>query len=267
MQGRLSPIVDGRIQAFPWGNWQREFQAGKKIGFDSIEWTIDSKNYALNPIFSSVQEIRELIGNTGVKVSSLTNDYFMENPPWVVGRPFVKDALVKLIHAMSQIGAELLVIPLVDNSSIKGDKAKENSIVELFLDLCFELKRNRVKICFEVDLPPQSTSNFIEVFPSELFGINYDIGNSASLGYDPVTELSLYGHRVMNVHVKDRVYGGSTIKLGEGCADFLRIFELLEKLNYSYNYILQTARATDDDHESTLVYSKIFVEKFLGRNK
>jgi hexulose-6-phosphate isomerase len=191
----------------------------------------------------------------------------MENPPWVAGKSFVRDALVKLIHAMSQIGAELLVIPLVDNSSIKGDKAKEDLIIEIFLDLSYELKKKRVKICFEVDLPPQSTSNFIELFPSELFGINYDIGNSASLGYDPVTELTLYGHRVMNVHVKDRVLGGSTIKLGEGCADFLTIFELLEKLSYSYNYILQTARAIDDDHESTLVYSKLFVEKFLGRSK
>ena len=35
--------------------------------------------------------------------------------------------------------------------------------------------------------------------------VNYDSGNSASLGYDPTDEFAAYGERVGSVHIKDRV--------------------------------------------------------------
>ena len=45
------------------------------------------------------------------------------------------------------------------------------------------------------------------------------------LGYDYRKDFSAYGHRIFNVHVKDRIYRGSTVPLGEGDA----------KLNESLN--------------------------------
>jgi hexulose-6-phosphate isomerase len=32
MQGRLSPMIDGRIQSFPWDYWENEFSLAKEIG-------------------------------------------------------------------------------------------------------------------------------------------------------------------------------------------------------------------------------------------
>ena len=61
------------------------------------------------------------------------------------------------------------------------------------------------------------------------FGINYDTGNSASKGYDPIVELDLYGKYIDNIHLKDRIYKGSTVPLGEGNADFDTIFKKLKK--------------------------------------
>ena len=31
MQGRLSPLVDGKIQAFPWDHWQAEFPEAERL--------------------------------------------------------------------------------------------------------------------------------------------------------------------------------------------------------------------------------------------
>ena len=89
-----------------------------------------------------------------------------------------------------------------------------------------------------------------------MFGINYDIGNSASLGYNPCEELAAYGARIINVHVKDRLLGGRTVALGHGNADFEEVFSLLKNQGYRGNYILQTARADNDDHVGVL--SKYF---------
>ena len=52
-------------------------------------------------------------------------------------------------------------------------------------------------------MKPSELLKFIKNFDAN-FGVNYDTGNSASLGYDPSEEISVYGHRIINVHIKDR---------------------------------------------------------------
>ena len=53
MQGRLSKPRNRKIQSFPVDNWQREFELAATIGYNSIEWVIDSEGIEKNPLFSS----------------------------------------------------------------------------------------------------------------------------------------------------------------------------------------------------------------------
>ena len=41
MQGRLSPPVDGRIQAFPRVWWREEFALADEADLRIMEWTLD----------------------------------------------------------------------------------------------------------------------------------------------------------------------------------------------------------------------------------
>ena len=52
------------------------------------------------------------------------------------------------------------------------------------------------------------------------FGINYDTGNSASLGWDVEEEFANYFDRIYNIHIKDRTLGGTTVDLGTGDVNF-----------------------------------------------
>ena len=45
MQGRLSKPVNGKIQAFPFNNWENEFKIASEIGYACIEWVIDSNGW------------------------------------------------------------------------------------------------------------------------------------------------------------------------------------------------------------------------------
>ena len=56
----------------------------------------------------------------------------------------------------------------------------------------------------------------------------------------------------MNVHIKDRVRGGTTVPLGTGAADLPRAMKRLRASGYRGRYILQTARAADGDHAGAL---------------
>jgi hexulose-6-phosphate isomerase len=122
-------------------------------------------------------------------------------------------------------------------------------------------------VCFESDYKPKKLKKFIEEFPKNMFGINYDIGNSASLGFLPLEEILSYGNRILNVHVKDRKYKGATVPLGEGDADFEAIFKLLYNSDYRGNYILQTARAQNNDHLSALIKYRDMTRIWINKNE
>ena len=47
MQGRLSEIVNGKIQSFPWDEWEQEFSRASKIGISTMEWTLDHEKIFL----------------------------------------------------------------------------------------------------------------------------------------------------------------------------------------------------------------------------
>jgi hexulose-6-phosphate isomerase len=124
---------------------------------------------------------------------------------------------------------------------------------------------NRLKVAFESDYVPQELARFIERLNPFLFGINYDIGNSAAMGFDPQKEFGAYGHRVINVHVKDRLLGGSTVPLSTGSANFDVVFAALAQINYKGNFILQTARATDGKHADAICTYRDMTVDWLKR--
>ena len=84
MQGRLSPVVDGKIQAFPYGFWQLEFELAAINDYRLIELTLDYEKPFTNPLMSDDgrAEIRELSSKFNIKIPSVTGDCFMQKPFW-----------------------------------------------------------------------------------------------------------------------------------------------------------------------------------------
>lgn len=252
MQGRLSPQIDGKIQAFPWPYWRDEFPLARDLGFARLEWTLDHDDLAANPLMTAEgqAEIRALSAEHGVAVSSITGDCFMQAPFWKAGgaeRTALIEEMAAVIRAGAAVGASIVVVPLVDNGAV-STPAEEAALAEGLAQLEPLLRETGVRIAFECDYPPARLAAFIAPFPADLFGINFDIGNSASLGWAPAEEIPLIAPRLINVHVKDRVLGGTTVPLGHGDADLPTVFRLLNAAGYDGFLILQTARAADGDH-------------------
>jgi len=269
MQGRLSPIVNNQIQSFPWDSWEDEIAKANKLGFNLIEWTLDQKDIHLNPFMTKTgqEKINFLKEQYNVKIESLTADCFMQAPFWksekIDEQDKLKEIFVDVIEASKSLNIKFIVVPLVDNGSI--DNAKQENDLFSFLKT-IEQTLDNTKIIFESDFSPPRLKSFISKFDKNFFGINYDTGNSASLGYDPVEEFSAYGSRILNVHIKDRLYEGSTVPLGEGDTNFTKVFKLLSDHNYSSNFILQTARHQNNKHEQALLQYKSYVLNLLNKN-
>jgi L-ribulose-5-phosphate 3-epimerase len=258
MQGRLLPKYQGRYQAHPLGYWEKEFPIASKLGLDTIEFILDFNNFEKNPLLTSrgIEKIKKLEEKNNIVVRSICADYFMQAPLHCDDTATVDksiNVLVRLIKNAALMKVRDIVIPCVDQSSLKNDKNKTDFInnIKKVTSIAEQLDIN---ICLETDLAPTPFANLIDSINSKNVTVNYDIGNSAALGYDPVEEFKAYGNKITDIHVKDRLLHGGPVLLGEGNANILKIFELLLENCYQGIIIFQTFR----DDEGISVFKKQF---------
>jgi len=271
MQGRLCDQVDGKIQAFPWNDWEDEFSVAESINLSVMEWTIDKDKLYENPLMTKEgqRKISALSSIHHVAIPSLTGDCFMQAPFWKTSADLESELqkdFLAVCDACSALRIEMIVIPLVDDGCLENSQ-QEDRLVDFLLSHEKPFEQKNIKILFESDFEPLNLKRFIDRLPSDSFGINYDIGNSAALGFEPRDEFAAYGSRIVNVHVKDRVRGGTTVPLGSGSADFELVFSELKNAKYFGNYILQSARAGDGDHAGVIAKYRDMVLDWVAESK
>lgn len=273
MQGRLTPSQGRGIQFFPFDNWEREFYDAAELGLQEIEWIFDYENYKENPLWYSegCDEIRKVIQSTGVVVRSICFDYFMR-------RPFHQytadeknevykenvEIFKKIIDHSKTIGARLIEVPLVDASSVKNLK-EEDEIVEYLNQVSVYAKERGITIGIESDYTPENFPIFLSRFTSGNIVANYDSGNSSGLGYDSEKEILGLENHLFNVHIKDRIKGGTTVELGTGSADFDKVFRSLKEVGYQNSIILQAARGDDGLEKETIADQLVFVKSYIEK--
>ena len=211
-----------------------------------MEWIFESGTVNENPLSSDagINEMLSLSKQYNVRISSVVADYFMVNKLFGKGKRETDIAikmLYYLIERCHKCGIPILEIPFVDSSALRTETDKHEVLENLKMPLACA-KQCGVKISLETSLPPFEFKEFIhDFFPLDI-GINYDMGNSASLGYDAREEINALDEFIVNVHVKDRIKFGGTVPLGSGDTDFDTVFDALRKINYSGDFILQAAR-------------------------
>jgi hexulose-6-phosphate isomerase len=197
---------------------------------------------------SGKAEIKKVIASTGVRIDYVCADIFMQQPLVRMREDTKsqnKEYLASILKNAKEIGAIGVEIPFVDNSSIKNETEK-HEFIDAMQDAFRLAKDMDLKISLETDLPPIDFKELLENIDLDYVQANYDIGNSASLGFDPKEELEAYGLRILNVHVKDRKLGGTTVPLGTGNANIYYVLQKLNEIGYSGGLTMQAARGEND---------------------
>ena len=268
MQGRLLPKHKGRFQAHPVGYWQNEFPLAAELGLDCIEFLFDYQDFEANPIWSDkgIREIQQITRRTDVEVLSICADFFMECPLHSSKQEeadFASSIMIRLLEQSNALGISDLIIPCVDQSSINHRKKLEffqRKIEELIPTAL----KHGVRLCLETDLPANSFANLLKVLDSSSVSVNYDTGNSFSLGYDFKEELAAYGKSITDLHIKDRTYGGGSVPLSEGGMDFEEFFSCFSKINFEGIMILQAYR--DDEGLEIFTKQLRFIKETLSHH-
>jgi hexulose-6-phosphate isomerase len=270
MQGRLTEPKGRGIQFFPFENWENEFYIAAELGLNEIEFIFDYDNYENNPLYTEkgVKSINKVISETGVLVNSICFDYFMRRPFYkaVPDRTDIlrrenNEMLKPVIASCEAIGATIVEIPIVDNSSIKT-RGEQDLVVSFITEIA---KDTDIVINLETDYAPVLFRDLLRDINLKNVKANYDSGNSSGLGYDPYHEVTILNGYISNIHIKDRKYKGISMPLGQGDADFDKLFDGLREIGYSGSYILQAARGDDGNEKQNIKTQMSFLKKLITK--
>ena len=268
MQGRLLPMRNGIYQGFPGEHWKSEFTFAKSAKLYCIEWVFDASTELSNPLQSEqgINEINLLVKETGVKVLSLCANYFIPHSLVRKDGLLNNEAVRKfiwLVEKAKRIGVVYIVLPLLEESSLSTDN-QFIGIVSAINTILPSLESAEIELLLETDLSADKVLMILEEVNHPLLGVNYDIGNGASMGYQPTIELPLLSRWIKGVHVKDRMVNGGTVPLGRGDADFETCFRIILESGYSRWFILEAARQDGVPHITTASSYREFVESQIN---
>lgn len=266
MQGRLNPPFEGRFQTFPAHDWRNEFPRAEEAGLASIEWIYETFHEEDNPVKhdAGIDEILKLSDRHKVMVKSICADYYMQR--LLISEGKINQDNVEhlrwLMGRAERLGLWYIVLPFVDASSLRTEVDRAAAI-EMIRNIIPYMERHDVELHLETDLQPEVFVDLLSVIDHPKLRANYDIGNSASLGYEQGHELKTLGPWLGSVHVKDRVLGGATVTLGTGNADFITCFRQIKASGYERPFILQASRGRDGEEVAWNRQNREFVEQFL----
>ena len=142
---------------------------------------------------------------------------------------------------------------------------EEDELVANLKEVIQDARKLGILIGLETDYPPQRILKLLKKIDDDNIVLNYDTGNSASLGFDPKEELTIIGKYIKNIHIKDRKLHGSTVTFGKGDVNFDLFFSTLKDIGYKGDLILQGARIENETSEITCTKYRDFVMKYIER--
>ncbi len=263
-QGRHLKIIDGKIQVFPDKEWKKELKLFSKTKLNYIEWVISNNNFKKNPIceINGHNLINKNLRKNKIKCRSVDLDFIARVKPFKFSKKEITNFLEKIkviSFNCSKIGIKYLIFPFLESSS-PNTKLKRNKLVYLINEIQKKMPNNLL-ILIETDLKPLELIELIKKMKRKIF-INYDLGNSASKNYD-FNEEKKYFKFVKNIHLKDRIKNGSTVRFGYGNANFKEFFKFLSKSKNNYHFTLQPARSKCNKDIKEIKLNIKYIEQLL----
>ena len=145
------------------------------------------------------------------------------------------------------LGAGRVVLPFVDASRIDSD-AELDHVVGILERVLPVLEATGVELHLETSLSPDRFAELLARLPHAMLKVNYDSGNSASLGYEPDGRVRGLRRLAWEACTSRTVsMEAARCRLGSGDTNFGALFGCLGEVGYSGDFVLQVARGTPGD--------------------
>ena len=267
MQGRTIPSENNNIQYFPFKSWKKEFPILMDLGIYKLQWIYENSKDTLNPIFNNkfLKKKKLLFEKYNIQIDSIFADEFIKKPIFLNSKfnPLNFNKLIDLIEISSKLKIKYIILPLVDKSSVR-EYNYDYIITSLIEKVLGYLKKENMELHLETDIENKKIYKIIKKTNSDKnIKINFDSGNTISLGYNIKKEIEDANYMIGSVHIKDRVINGTTVPLGYGDVDFEQFFKSLKDINYERDLILQAARIKSVNDKKLISKYLNFINDYL----
>ena len=251
LQGRLSPPIGG-FQEFP-EDWEREFRIAElDLGLSHIDWLV-TKNCS--------QQSNALFYCTlrGLPIGSICADNLIDKR--IIEPSFLFNNLQPICDSAIKNNIDTITIPLLEESDVSDVTTRDKFITNInkfaityYPELIFS---------FEIEAYEKVISDVIN--SNDNFRLTYDTGNMTSLGINHEYYIEKFINKIDTVHIKDRLFNGTTVYPGKGKTDFKSIFNNLRLLgDKGINYTLQTNRGKNEEEVNTISNHIKIVRELYG---
>jgi len=240
----------------------------RQAGIDGLELIYEGAEQKDNPLAIHDGEplLQEITSHYGVVAISVCADRLLESPVVasdLADRAILANELCDALPRWSAGGIERVVLPFVDANRIRGPNGQD-AVAAWMGSVLPAAEAAGIELHLEADLDPNSMRALLNRLDHPLIRVNYDTGNSASLGYDTYDELEAYGSRIGSIHIKDRVRNGGSVPLGEGDADIELALRGLHDLGFEGDLVLQVVRAPDGREVNWARRNAAYVRELCG---
>ena len=244
LQGRLSP-PNGGFQEFP-KDWKEEFELARELELNHIDWLV-TKNCTQesNALFYGLPIVRS--NKLDISIGSICADNLISKR--IISPDFLFNNLQPICESAIKNGIDTITIPLLEDSDVSDVSFRKafidnmnNFAITYYPEMLFS---------FEIESYEDAISDVLE--SNSNFRLTYDTGNMTSLGISHKYYIEKFIDKIDTVHIKDRLYDGTTVSPGTGKTDFKTIFNtLFVGGDKNINYTIQTDRGNDGDEFNTI---------------
>ncbi len=242
------------------------FSNVKKLGFQGIELGI-GLDYRKDALWlgdhTTCQTIKNEAQMNDIEIASICLHLlnYEENSPAsgnFESRKVGRKIILNTINTSALVNSPLILVPFFGTALLKSDSQKR-ILVEEMKALSKYAEANSVCLGLETSLGAFELGEIIDSVGSDCVQVYYDIGNSASKGYDLVQEIRTLNQRIVQVHVKD--FPSRT--LGEGNIDLRKVIRTLKKFGYDDYLVLETPSL--DDPSKAAARNLSYLESLVGQ--
>ena len=185
-----------------------------------------------------------------------------------------RDRRIKELCAGADFAKKLGITDVITHMGFNPENPNDPELLPLCIairEVAEHLKKNDQWLLFETGQEtPVAMRRAFKLIGTDNLGVNFDTANLILYGKaNPVDALEVIGKYVRNMHGKDAVYdenspnlAGNEVAIGEGIADFKRIFTKLKALGYD-NVVTIEREITGEQQVSDIKNGKEYLTKVI----
>ncbi|MGV6989089.1 L-ribulose-5-phosphate 3-epimerase [Testudinibacter sp. P80/BLE/0925] len=259
-------------------SWQDRLSIAKSCGFDFVEISIDESDERLARLDWSKAERLEIVQailETGITIPSMCLSGHRRFPFGSHDEKVRSEAyaiMEKAIQLASDIGIRTIQLAGYDVYYEEQDEGTLQRFSEGMQWAVEKAASAQVMLAVEIMDTPFMNSiskwkQWDQLLASPWFTVYPDVGNLSAWGNDVTKELELGIDRIAAIHLKDTYAVTDTCKgqfrdvpFGEGCVDFVKVFETLRRLNYRGAFLIEMWTEKSDEPIMEIINARRWIE-------